>query len=402
MARWFRLLARYPLGSAFVVGFLVILGILGWKRFMEPRYHGKGITEWIEQLPHDNAYGSESNEAIDSLGVEALPYLLEAMQAPTRMHQWVARNAPGPFQRLAPDEGLLRSASHTAMWKLGEMAEGERWANEGESEPAFPIGETIRPVVLKFMRQHPERIPDLHFLLERIGPLSPEMIEELRVWWRGLVSGTGPRAQWGMREIALLLAGTGKAELAQDFLPGLHHTNATPIRMAAAEALGELGCRDEEVKTALRKVLHPNEGMRPVAQDLETVFATLRACALLGFCPPEARSWLAQPWLVSSGYNRVGTFRVLAWLNNPNSEIAATLVGGEISHNAPIHAQVEVAKLLGRIGPPARQFVPALTELLAHHSPMVRAAAAEALKRIELGSEGRGEFRGSVSSTSRK
>src|SRR5439155_3976790 len=48
-----------------------------------------------------------------------------------------------------------------------------------------------------------------------------------------------------------------------------------------------------------------------------------------------------------------------------------------------VYSRVRSTELLGRMGPVAKEAVPALKTLLSNENPRVRAAAADALKKIE-------------------
>ena len=378
MAGRFRFLAKYPLGSAFVIGFVVILLILGWRRVTEPRYAGKGIREWIEQLPHDNSNGSASHEALDHFGVRAVPYLVEAMHSPSRTERWLANKTPGIFRGLAPDLWLKEASSHMAVWKLAELVEQEQARGSGHAQR---LKREIWPAVLQLMRAQPERIPELSKLLQPMTPLIPEAEAELRNWWRtSPIVRTGTR-QWGVREVALLLASTGNPALVDDFLPDLNPTNSTLLRAIAAAALGELNCREERVVSALRDALRPDSAMAGGSWDVQVIFASLHACALLGICPPEAKQWLERDFL--SGFQWQTTAQMLAWLSNTNNEFAPTVLVSGLGSESPFNVRLETAKLLGRAGPKAKQFVPALERMREDAIPAISEAAAEALERIQ-------------------
>ena len=65
------------------------------------------------------------------------------------------------------------------------------------------------------------------------------------------------------------------------------------------------------------------------------------------------------------------------------AEVISALVGVLKNDPSPYRVQMYAAEALGRIAPPARAAIPALTEALTHTNEQVRKAAAEALKNIE-------------------
>lgn len=391
----FRFISKYPLGSAFVIGFLVILVILGWKRVTEPSYAGKGVREWIEQLPHDSGYGSESNEALDALGPRAVPYLVDAMKSPTRFEERLAQRIPGRFRAIAPDTALLHSTSVMAAFKLGQFAILEREQNQRSPNATCPIKDEICAAVLEIIRARPERLPDFTLVLQDVGHLPPEIIAELRVWWRKHPKRAAAR-QWGVRPVALLLASSGNTELVDEFLPVLlSTTNSLDLRAIAAEALGQLGHREQRVTDALRAALRPMPEMEQGQVSLELVHASLIGCALLVYCPPEAEFWLSRlpdngvylEWLFSQPRPSTETWcaahHFLHWLRDPDGELASTMLARDFGPASPYPRRLEIMNLLGRAGPAAKQFAPALRELLNDPMPGIREAAARALDRIE-------------------
>ena len=80
------------LKSWMVVGAACGVLALGWglRKWTEPRFHGRGIRSWIEQLPYDQSSSSESQEAMRYFGERAVPYLIEAMMRPRngRTERW--------------------------------------------------------------------------------------------------------------------------------------------------------------------------------------------------------------------------------------------------------------------------------------------------------------------------
>src|SRR5690606_29670194 len=147
------------------------------------------------------------------------------------------------------------------------------------------------------------------------------------------------------------------------------------FRAIAAEALGQLGHRDQRVTDALRAALRPTPEMEQWQASLELVHASLIACALLVYCPPEARRWLSnvpEPgvnlrWLFAQGAGaepRHAAYLSLNWLRDPDNELAAIHLAPDLGSASAYGRRLEALALLGRAGPAAKQFAPALRELL--------------------------------------
>ena len=308
--------------------------------------------------------------------------LIEAMKSPTGMERWLGQKTPGIFRGLAPDEWVIERTSWAATGKLSEMLSEEREKGGKDS-----VAQEVWPAVLQLMQREPKRVPQMCSLLKQMDLLKREAQVELRKWWRDVPkTGAGARQwtimRWG-KEVTLLLASSGNCELAEDFLVVLNSTNTAFVRAIAAEAVGELGCREERVIEGLRKVLNAPAAMGQGGADFELVQSSLRACVMLGVCPPEARKYLNDPFMNANIPGWQNLTRFLGWLNDPKDEMAAKLLAVEFGRSSPLHVRLESLKLLGRAGPMAEQFVPALREMLEEPIPAVREAAARALEEIE-------------------
>lgn len=375
MAALFRMVRKYPVGTAFVGGFLAILAVLAVQRLAEPRLQGKGIREWVEQLPYDTGTRSEAAQAIESFGLEAIPYLLEAMRRPSAAEEWLASKAPHFLRGLAPDPREQRTISLTAAYKLGVMAEREQEANELRPGAPYPVADAALPAIIQLMKVRPQRVPDLISTLQMFGPAGSNAFPLVHSWWRA----GHPRQGYAWRDGALLLASYRNPALLADLLPFLNPTNSASVQTATLEVIGELGRADEDVRSALRRAL--------TSPDERFVLPALQACAMLGLSLPEAEAVVRRRF--EEGRPLSCFEDVLLWRSDTNNGAAKRAILHDLSPGSYLRPgsfpqeRIQTARLLERTGPAAKPFLPALVSMLAEPAPMLHNAAGRALRAID-------------------
>ena len=87
---------RYCFLVPTVIGVVVLVGLLGWisNREREPRYAGKKLSDWVQELTLNGLEADsrikQANEAIRQIGTNALPHLVK----------WIAYEPPDWKMRL--------------------------------------------------------------------------------------------------------------------------------------------------------------------------------------------------------------------------------------------------------------------------------------------------------------
>jgi hypothetical protein len=115
---------------AAIIVLAVIALVWSCRKWTEPRYHGRDIRSWIEQLPYDNSGNSEAQDAMRHFGNDAVPYLIDAMTRSTKWESGLFAKIPKDYISYVFDVGHYQQVRGYAIGKLEELAVTEAMENE--------------------------------------------------------------------------------------------------------------------------------------------------------------------------------------------------------------------------------------------------------------------------------
>jgi hypothetical protein len=370
------------LKSWMVVGAVCGVLALGWglRKWTEPRFHGRGIRSWIEQLPYDQSSNSESQEAMRFFGERAVPYLIEAVVRPGKWENGLlAKIPPRYLQRFIDlaDQGQVRLA---AIWQLKELMREEIDRNELELAPKYPVLDRVLPVLRSELRQHPGG--PMLTMFDGIEPYVTSLAPELRPIFAGLVPNR-VFGSWDWFAVGSVLAETHDPDLVSEFLRYSGTTNFSSTGQLPQHAF-QLLARNGQTNAAVQEALR----LGLASTNLPVSAAAIQACAELNLCTAEALSRLTE-WRLSQvklGPREAFSFDLLdpflRWRANTNDSEAVTRLEVQLDHGPP-WARMMIPMLLAKAGRDAKRFVPALVGAANQSGAPFQIEAVRALRIID-------------------
>lgn len=367
---------------------LVMAVVWAWRVWREPRFEGRGVRDWIAQLP-DVRRLPDSRRAMQFLGEGAVPYLIEATLRPRKwQNSWLAK-VPRRLVNPIVDLRELDDIAGAATRRLEELAREEIERNELAVDPRYPITDQLIPVWKRQLQK--ESSGRLLSAVRSLGPRATNLAPELKAIWYRL----NPSADYWMT-ITELLAETHDPSLTPALLHWANvkdwvNVRTTPVtwvevKATAIDALGRNGHVTDQVMSTFRSgLILTNEKVNVV---------TIAACAQLGVCTGEALARIDEkragaPWKAKEASQYCDLIEpILRWRSDTNSAPAAGQIRANLSANATPPGRAgpkrrTTAELLGRAGPAASQFTPALIEMARDPDRDLQIAAIRALRAID-------------------
>jgi HEAT repeat protein len=360
----------------------------------EPSYGGKPVSYWLQQKEMVTLDWQEVTKAFHEIGPRAVPYIVSSL---TSGHSRAAQR-------------YLRVWTKSPGFVRGVLPAPRKPISDVTAVNAFvDIGPAVIPILTGLLKDNDEAV----------RYCAAWALESLK--WRGhgetveiaqLISGLADPSSRVRVAAASALARFGpEASAALVPLTTRVKKDADPfVRAAAAQCLGKIGPAAKGAVPNLNDLLSDAE---PYAR-MSAAIAIWRIDGNTNMLPRMLDELPKVIWPVKwqifeamgeMGPAAYGSSAVLIWeLKDRNSETrqrAAEALWKIAPDKLPLIVEaviepmndprattvnpfsvMEGARLLGEIGPPARDAIPALTRALEHSEPLARTAAATALKRI--------------------
>lgn len=289
------------------------------NRMRQPQYHGKPINGWLNLLAKGTASSDgkvikKAQEAISNIGPAAAPFIVSKLKS---SDSWFHRRYRTLYVKLP---GWIKEAVPQPAVEFN-VGDGERaffWMGPN-SMPAFvhalkQANVNVRTAVVMAMgqvqvRSRADVSPALPELIECLSESDPYLL----VYTLQVLAGLGPRAA---PAVPALIPTLSTSEVGRE--PG----SRVSVRAAAAQALGSIGPGASNALPVLR----------PLLNDLDAFRRIVAAASIWRICGDA-------------------------------SNTVPVLIRGVREASSPPVARIAV-RVLGEMGPQAKDAVPALLEIL--------------------------------------